>query len=314
MMKNLKGLKKDKSEIKYWDLRSSQYEIEQVYGDSLIKWLYETSLGHLASDFILARRPLSQLYGLYQASPLSQKKVKNFIRDFNINMNEFEDTSFVTFNDFFIRRFRSGKRTFIQDPKVMPAFCEGRYFGFKKVNDELIIPVKGKHLRANSLLGSSEESSLAKRLAGGPILIARLCPTDYHRFHFPDQGKLLSQSRVRGHLHSVNPLALRYKSEIFMTNERQVSILETKNFGLLAYIEVGAMMVGKIVQSFNTQGVFPKEFKRGDEKGYFLFGGSTVIVIGEPGRWVPSKEILEQTEEGFETLVQLGEPVARSLL
>ena len=111
-------------------------------------------------------------------------------------------------------------------------------------------------------------------------MIARLCPVDYHRYHYPDAGRTLAHYPVHGKFHSVNPAALRYSDAIFATNERYVSILDTENFGKLAYIEVGAMMVGKIVQTHPTD----QPFRRGDEKGYFLFGASTVIVLGQPRR------------------------------
>src|SRR5690606_18415701 len=111
---------------------------------------------------------------------------------------------------------------------------------------------------------------------------------------------------VAGQFHSVNPMALKIKEDIFIANERRVSILETENFGKLAYIEVGAICVGKIVQSFDET----KSFKRGDEKGYFLFGGSTVIVLGQAGKWAPSDDIIRNTQKGMETYIQLGDEVA----
>jgi phosphatidylserine decarboxylase len=104
----------------------------------------------------------------------------------------------------------------------------------------------------------------------------------------------------------VNPLALKYKNQIFINNERHVSLLQTENFGKIAYIEVGAIMVGKIVQTHRWN----KPFMRGEEKGYFLFGGSTVIVLGEKGAWKPSADIVKNTNDGIETYLQLGQEVA----
>jgi phosphatidylserine decarboxylase len=134
--------------------------------------------------------------------------------------------------------------------------------------------------------------------------VARLCPVDYHRFHFPDDGRILDHYRIPGFYHSVNPLALKKKSDIFITNERHVTSLDTVNFGKLAYIEVGALCVGKIVQSFTD-----KVFKRGEEKGYFLFGASTVVLVGQKGLWSPSQDVLENTEKGLETYIKLGDQV-----
>ncbi len=131
---------------------------------------------------------------------------------------------------------------------------------------------------------------------------------DYHRFHYPDGGYTLDAFPVHGKLHSVNPIALKKRGSIFLENERRVSILETKSFGKLAYIEVGATMVGKIVQTHTG-----KSFQRGAEKGYFLFGGSTVIVIGEAGKWIPDQDLLENTSNNLETYIKLGSPIAKVL-
>jgi phosphatidylserine decarboxylase len=237
---------------------------------------------------------------------MSRHKVRPFVEKFKIPMDEYEKREFNSFNDFFIRKFRDGARRFESTPGRMPAYSEARYFAFDRVDSSLQFPVKGQWLTAKAVL---EDAALAAPFEGGPMLLARLCPTDYHRFHFPDDGKIIEQRRLAGKLHSVNPLALRYKGEILATNERHVSILETKNFGRLAYVEVGALCVGKIIQTHTGN----PAFRRGDEKGYFLFGASTVIVFGEPGRWKPDADLLEQTSKQRETLIRLGEPVASVL-
>jgi phosphatidylserine decarboxylase len=292
------------STIRYWNRKEKCEETEQVYGDSLIKWVYGTGTGQRLAEGVLSKAFLSRWYGYYQGSSLSKHKVRPFIQEFRIPMEEYEDPGFGSFNDFFIRKFRPGARTFTQNSKELSAFSEARYFAYEKIASEQKFPVKGKSLSASGLMGDEEK---AKPFVGGPLLLARLCPTDYHRFHFPDDGRVLETYSIHGQLHSVNPAALKYKEEIFITNERQVSILETKNFGKLAYIEVGALCVGKIVQTYRSP-----EFKRGDEKGYFLFGGSTVIVLGEPGKWTPDADLVNNTQRGMETLVRLGESVAHT--
>jgi phosphatidylserine decarboxylase len=291
------------SSIVIWNRKESREEVEQVYGDAALKWVYGTRSGQRLADRVLSRGFISQAYGAYQSSSWSAHKIEPFIRTFQIPMDEYEVKSFRTFNEFFIRKFKPGAREFTKVPNELPAFSEARYFAYEKITPDQKFPVKGTGLSAEGLLGSREK---AKPFQGGPLLLARLCPVDYHRFHFPDEGRIMDYYPVHGKLHSVNPLALKYKEEIFITNERQVSILQTPNFGKLAYIEVGALCVGKIVQTHPTLG----DFRRGDEKGYFLFGGSTVIVLGEPGAWKPDQDLLDQTSQGRETLVRLGERVA----
>ncbi|MGZ3688726.1 MAG: phosphatidylserine decarboxylase [Bdellovibrionota bacterium] len=289
--------------IVYWNRTKGAQEEEQVYGEKFVNWLYGTTKGRRLADGFLSGRAFSQIYGEYQSSLLSRHKIKPFIEKFQIPMSEYAEERFGSFNDFFIRKFRPGARTFVSDPRVLPAFSEARYLAWDKVLPEQTFPVKGSQLTSSALLGEGE---LSAPFAGGPLMIARLCPTDYHRYHYPDDGSTLSAYSIAGRLHSVNPAALRYKGEILCTNERRVSVLETSHFGKLAYIEVGAMCVGRIVQTHDEK----LPFRRGDEKGYFLFGGSTVIVLGEKGRWKPSEDLLTMTSRGIETLVRLGDVVA----
>ena len=299
-------------EIKYFNRELDTVETEKVYGDKAVRWLYESVPGK-AFTKLLIKRPLSVLYGLAQESKTSHRKVAPFIKNFNINMDEFEPQDgrqiadpYSSFNNFFIRRFKEGARPFQSEASVMPAFCEARYFGFESLTPDSTIPVKGDLLGGQSLLAHEK---WGKIFEGGPCLLARLCPVDYHRFHFPDHGEIEDHYRVPGVLHSVNPLALKYNQDIFAINERQVSILNTENFGRLAYVEVGAICVGKIVQTRPMVG----SFKRGDEKGYFLFGGSTVIVLGEPGRWRPDQVVLDKTKQGMEVYQKLGTSIAQKL-
>lgn len=289
--------------ILVWDRRLGREIKEQVYGEGGVQFMYGNPFGRGLGELLLSRRWFSQVYGWSQSTKLSGRKVEPFIARYGIPMDEYEPGPYRTFNEFFIRKFRDGARPFTREPGVMPAFAEARYLAWTAIEDDQTFPVKGHHLSAAALL---ENEALAKDFTGGPLLLARLCPVDYHRYHYPDDGRVLESYRAHGAYHSVNPVALKAKSDVLATNERHVSILETANFGKLAYVEVGAMCVGKIVQSHEGP-----TFQRGEEKGYFLFGGSTVVVLGQPGRWQPDAVILEQTRQQRETLIRLGEPVAQ---
>lgn len=299
------------SQIKYFHREHNQIETEKVYGDLLIKLLYNSSSGKILAP-IFANKFLSKIYGIMQNNMLTQLKVPKFVANFNIHLEDYlpgsikidnQALSYRNFNEFFIRAFKPGKRIFPTEQNQLGAPAEARYYGHEKITDDLTIPVKGKDLKADKLLQNDKWNNYFKN---GPLLIARLCPVDYHRYHYPDNGTTLDHYQIAGEFHSVNPLALKSKSDILIANERRVSILETQNFGKIAYIEVGAAMVGKIVQSHDET----KEFNKGDEKGYFLFGGSTVIILGEEGRWRPSDDILENTKKSIETYVKLGDVIA----
>ncbi len=289
--------------IQVWDRHTQELEEERVYGDALVRFSYGTRLGRFLSEAVLARRWVSKLVGAYKSTRHSARAIPAFVRDYGIPMEEFEPEQYASFNDFFIRRFRAGARRFCKEPRELSAFAEGRYLAYREVTPELCFPVKGEHLSAAAILA---DRAMANRFEGGPVLIARLCPLDYHRFHYPDDGRCLQRYRAAGKLHSVNPLALTHKSDIFVTNERCVSILETAHFGRLAYVEVGAICVGRIVHSHPEK----TRFARGEERGYFLFGGSTVILMGEPDAWIPDEDLVEQTRAGVETHIRLGERVA----
>ena len=298
-------------EIKVYNRQEKKIITEKVYGEKAVEWLYNTPSGSSVAN-ILARKTLSQVYGAYQNISLSKNKINNFVRSYNIDLGDFlpedgltDENPYNNFNQFFIRRFKDGKRTFTASAEELAAPCEARYYAYDSLDATEVVPVKGKYLTAEAILNNSD---LAKEFNQGPMLLARLCPVDYHRFHFPDTGEIIEEYPVHGEFHSVNPLALKKRPSILKDNERYVTILDTENFGKIAYVEVGAMMVGKIVQSH--QG---KKFNRGDEKGYFLFGGSTVMIFGQPGKWKPDTELVEHTKQGMETLVQLGERVGSTV-
>lgn len=297
-------------DIQFYNRHTGEIEREKVYGDAAVKWLYQSQSGKLLSRFI-ASPLVSTVYGMLQDSSQSRRKIPKFVETYGIEMNDFLPQAgrpahdpYESFNQFFIRALKPGAREFVSDSTIMPAFCEARYYGHERVDDDdTKIPVKGAFLRSKDLV---VKNKWAGEFQNGPFLVARLCPVDYHRFHFPDKAKVLDSYPLHGALHSVNPIALKERPNIFITNKREVSILETQNFGLLAYIEVGATCVGKIVNTYTGADV-----ERGQEKGYFLFGGSTVVVLGQPGKWRPCDEILKYTEKGMEVYSRLGHEIAK---
>ena len=296
--------------IRFVHLDTGVIQEEAVYGGGWVRFMYGTFVGRLVSR-IVAAPPFSRFYGWLQDRPRSRRKVAPFIERFAIQMAEFLPTEgrsardpYATFNEFFTRRVAPGARPFATGT-TFPAPCDARYFAYDRIDDTVTIPVKGRFFDAAALLADERWTST---FDGGPGFIARLCPVDYHRFHFPDDGRVLDRKRIPGVLHSVNPWALAEKTDIFMVNERAITILETEHFGKLAYIEVGATCVGKIVETHTTD-----RFERGEEKGMFLFGGSTVIVFGEPGRWRPDPAIVDHTNNGIEAYLKMGQGLGRRL-
>jgi phosphatidylserine decarboxylase len=264
---------------------------------------YETCPPWSLSQWLESEPLYDWLLAACQNTRRSARQIEPFIRKHRIDMSEFKPVAYRSFAEFFDREFRPGVRRFPPEDGAMGAFAEARYFGWAKVEAGQQFPVKGHSLRAEDILGSSER---AQPFVGGPVLLARLSPMDYHHVHYPDDGVTSDRARLGRRLWTVNWRALLCKQDILFSNERQINMLETRNFGRLAFVEVGAMSVGRIAQ------VHPLDaaFARGAEKSVFKFGGSAIVVFGEPNAWRPTEDLLVRTREGIETLVRLGDIVA----
>jgi phosphatidylserine decarboxylase len=263
---------------------------------------YETRPRRSLRQWLEAQPFYDRWIALYQRSRYSVKNIEPFIKKHGIDMSEFKPVAYRSYEEFFDREFLPDARPFASDPNVLPAFAEARYFGWERLDPQQQFPIKGKSLEAAGLLGSPER---AAPFVGGPVMLARLSPVDYHHLHYPDDGRTLEQDRLGKSLWTVTWTALQNKPDIYLVNERAVNIVETVNFGRLGFVEIGALSVGRIVQKHP----FDRPFKRGDEKAVFRFGGSAVVLFGEPGKWKPSKDILEHTKKNMETLIRLGDEV-----
>lgn len=245
--------------------------------------------------------------GAFESSSLSTAKIKKFIAQYQIQIEDFEAAEYSSFNDFFIRKFKPGLRPFADSKTIFAAGAEARYLAFQNLKPSQRFSVKGFEVDLKELL---RDEDLAEKFGGGTFIVARLCPVDYHRFHFPLSGSLVRHYRVPGHLHSVNPVAFELAPRVFLENERQVAILENPEFGTVAMIEVGALGVGKIIESaYSSRRELPIKFDKGQEKGYFLFGGSTVIWLLEKNKIALSRDLEENSLKGLETWIPLGEPL-----
>jgi phosphatidylserine decarboxylase len=268
---------------------------------------YESEPQRSITQWIKSQPLFDWLYAAYENTHWSAREIEPFVRKYHIDMSEFESREYRSFAEFFDRRLRPGVRSFPSAPGEMGAFAEARYFGWTRFDAEQRFPVKGHSLSAEQILGNAQR---ARPFIGGPVLLVRLAPVDYHHVHYPDHGRTSDHGRLGHRLWTVNWHALLSKPDILFSNERNINILETRHFGRLAFVEVGALSVGRIVQ------VHPLDapFQRGEEKSVFRFGGSAIVVFGEPGMWRPSDDLLEHTKEGVETLVRLGEPVGLQTL
>ena len=284
--------------IEYVDRKTGQKEVEEIYGRWALALLYgESVLSQIFSFLFLpfiARIPwASKWYGFLQKSPSSARKVLPFIAAYNIDASEFQEQTFESFNDFFIRKLKPETRPIAKgkDRAVLPA--DGRYLVFPDLSRTDRFYVKGQTFDLPSFL---QDPLLAHRFGDGSMAIARLCPTDYHRFHFPCDGMAGRAKPIEGPLFSVNPVALRRKLSILAENKRVVTEIKTDHFGTMLYVEVGATCVGSIHQTYRQGRIL-----KGDEKGYFSFGGSCLVLLFEKGKIHFDEDLVSNTKNGLET-------------
>ena len=297
--------------IRFHNRVSNRVENEKVYGGNYVELAYKNPIGLFFTRLLLVRPWLSKLMGAYENSRRSISKILPFIEQYQISMNDYEPQEFKSFNEFFIRKFKPGKRPFNPSPQVFSAGAEARYLAFENISANSRVKVKGIEVSISELFGHTQEAhALAQEFDQGTVIIARLCPVDYHRYHFPCDGEVLKQYRVEGLLHSVNPVALSVEPEIFLINERQVCIFKNSLLDKVAMIEVGALGVGKIIQSYANTNYIGTKFVKGDEKGYFLFGGSTVIWVLKKGTITLAPDLVRNStsdKEILETWIPLGD-------
>lgn len=298
-------------QILFIDRKSSKIEKEEVYGESALNFLYGEDLiskifGVPLLNFIVRYPFFSKCYGWWQKSQFSKKKIKPFIEKFKIDSSEFLQPieAFTSFNDFFIRKLKPSVRPFDLGESVAIIPADGRYRFYQNLDQVKGFIVKGKKFSLEKLLCSKE---LAKKYKTGSMVMARLCPTDYHRFHFPFACKASPSKVINGFLYSVNPIALTKNIEIFTENKRSISILRSEIFGEVIFIEVGATNVGSINQTYQEE-VF---LQKGEEKGYFAFGGSSLILLFEEGKITFDKDLIKALESDLETKCLMGQSMGQ---
>lgn len=288
--------------VKLYNRQSGKYEQEKVYREWVLKYLYETRPGKAGLELLLKRKMISSLCGFLCDSRISAKRIPGFIDSFDIDMSLCEKAveEFKNFNEFFIRKLRPDSRPFAKNPELLLSPGDGRIKVWVDIDVERLVQIKGSFYSLQELIG---DEKLSSEYRGGICLLLRLAPADYHRFHFIDGGVCGECHPMKGTYYSVNPIALKTVVSVFCRNKRAYSIHHSENFGKLLYIEIGAASVGSIIQTY----VPGQRMNRGDEKGYFKFGGSTILLFLEKGRAAIDHSILEQTKIGYETKVLAGE-------
>ncbi len=289
--------------ILLYNRETNSIEEETLFEKDIMNFFFGSRLGFLLTELVLKHRWATEFYARRMRGAKSRSKIRTFIENYGIDVDEIERPveSFNSFNEFFIRKLKPEARPIDRDPKHLISIADCRLSVYD-IREGAVYPVKAKSFTIAEVIG---DEKIAAKYIGGLCLIFRLAPVDYHRFCYVDDCEQSAVVVINGFYRSVHPLSLRRMKAVFTENRRQYCILKTANFDEVIDIDVGATSVGCIVQH-HPQGGF---FCRGEEKGYFEFGGSTVVLLLKPGVAKVDDDIAEYSARGVETIVRYGEKI-----
>jgi phosphatidylserine decarboxylase len=293
--------------IRFLNRYSGEIETESVYGDKWLKWTYGTRLGKLSLFCFVKRAFFSRWYGRRMDHPASRARIQPFIGRYGSDVSEFAASpeSFRTFNEFFFRKLKPEARPVYPGEEFAVFPADGRHLAFQNIATIDGILVKGQMFDLAELLG---DASLASVYREGSMVISRLCPVDYHRFHFPVSGRADAPRLINGPLYSVNPIAIRENIRIFSQNKRAISRIETERFGTVLMLEIGATCVGSMEYTYTPGTVAAK----GDEKGFFRFGGSSTLLLFKKGRIQLDQDLIASSANRVEVYARMGDRMGRA--
>lgn len=263
-----------------------------------LRFLYNSVLGRAILK-LLTLPFISKICGVYLSSRFSKPLISSFIKRNGIIKEQYYNNDFKTFNDCFSRKIKEEYRPVCNDSDAVISVCDG-YLSAYSIDSNTVIPAKQS---AYSICDLLNDSALAEKFNGGVCVVIRLGVENYHRYCYVDNAQKGENVFIKGVLHTVRPIALR-KYPVFVQNCREYTVLESENLGTVVQMEIGAMLVGKIKNFHGSASV-----KRGQEKGTFLYGGSTVIMLFEKDKVKLNEEFLNNTAAGVETPVRLGEKI-----
>ena len=288
--------------IQFIDRKTKEVITETPPAEGLLKFLYDNPFGKTAVLPIAKRKFISEYYGKKMYKPSSTKKIEGFVKQLGIDMSESEKqiSEFTSFNDFFYRKLKPSARP-IENGFVSPG--DGKLIAFENISEVDHFFVKGRKFILSEFLNNDD---LANTYKNSSLIILRLAPNDYHRFHFPYNGIPTKVTKIKGSYFSVSPHALASNfTKVFCENKREFCTLKTKDKGNIIIAPVGATMVGSILETYTPN----QEINKGDEMGYFAFGGSTIVMLVDKNKLKIDADILENTKNNMETFVKMGEKI-----
>lgn len=288
--------------MKYID-RMGNETIVNSSQDKLLRILYTHMLGRAVMKPLVS--PIvSKIGGLVLNSKISSFAIKSFVKKHKIDLSQYEEENYKTYNAFFTRKIKKTYRPIALEKNRLISPCDGKLSVYP-INENQYFCMKHTWYSLKSLLHSKK---LASKFQDGYACVFRLTVDDYHRYCYMDDGIKSKNYRIAGAFHTVNPIANDYYP-IYKENTREFCLLKSKHFGEILIMEVGALLVGKINNYHHQQAIV----KKGMEKGKFEFGGSTIVVLLEKDKVEIDRELLENTSNGYETIVKMGEQIGKQL-
>lgn len=284
--------------------KDDQLITEKTTAESALNFFYKNRIGKCLR-FFLRRKWCSQLMGWYQNSWLTKRNITPFIKKHAINMNDFDRNAheYKSFNDFFCRKLKPGARLINQNKNVIISPADAKLLVFPQVTTPMKFFVKMLPFNLETFLQSYNK---AQEYHEGTMMILRLAPYDYHRYHFPFSCYADKPIPITGTYESVNPIAYGANIQPLTHNIRTIITLRSDVFGDVLMIPVGALFVGSIIHTYTPE----TNQLKGDEAGYFSFGGSTIVLLFKKGTIEPLEPFVKNSQEGYETAVQMGQAIA----
>ncbi len=290
----------------YYDRYRREIREERVYAGRFLFWLYNTPWGRVADSVFFRRRLFSVLYGLYSRSTLSRRRIESFVEEQEVDLSALTRplNEYRTFRDFFVRSIDPAKRPVNGDPSVCVSPVDGKVLVFDGIGADLTFRIKRTLF---NLRGFLRDEELVRLYAGGTMFVFRLTLADYHHFHFPDAGTPGMAGNIPGCYFAGGPYAHKSLTPFYKENHRMVTLIDCDNFSRVAMVEVGALTVGSIIQTYSPG----LRVGRGEEKGYFEPGGSTVVLLFRENVIEPDEDLRVRSEREEETYLHLGDSIGR---
>jgi phosphatidylserine decarboxylase len=291
----------------YFDRERGTFENENVYARGFLGWLYNRPSGRLLAPLLVGTPLPSRVWGAVHRTRWSRRRIPTFARRMGIDLSESERSvaEFDSFNAFFTRGLREGCRPVCAEPGVLVAPVDGKVLAYPRLDPQATFRIKRSWFDLEGLL---RDRALAATFAGGSMVVCRLGLADWHHFHFPDSGTPGPAVAIRGRYHAGGPYSRRALVPFYAENHRMLVRFDSDHFGPMAMVEVGALTVGSIRQRFQP-GV---RVRKGQPKGYFELGGSTVVLLFRPGAIVLDADLCALTAREIECYVRMGRPLGRS--